>query len=100
MIFVPSTPAADSNDEGDASLPSGEFIFTLARGVATVVTIAAFSLLMTFLIIARSLLLMIVELGGLTPLIFVVLGAISCFARYMGVPIQSLARVLIFLWAF
>ncbi len=78
----------------------GEVVFALARGVATVVTLSALTLVMVLLIIAEAVLMVVAEKIGLAPVVLLVLTCMFCVGRQMGVPFQSLARVLVFLWAF
>jgi len=83
---------------GDAD--GGEVVFALARGVATVVTLSALALVMVLLIIAEAVLMVVAEKIGLAPVVVLVLAIMFVVGRQMGVPFQSLARVLVFLWAF
>lgn len=78
----------------------GEVVFALARGVATVVTLSALALVMVLLIIAEAVLMVVAEKIGLAPVVVLVLAIMFVVGRQMGVPFQSLARVLVFLWAF
>ena len=78
----------------------GEVVFALARGVATVVTLSALALVMVLLIIAEAVLMVVAEKLGLAPVVVLVLAIMFVVGRQMGVPFQSLARVLVFLWAF
>jgi hypothetical protein len=103
MLSVMSPASPSSPSRGDVyndHLPRGEVVFALARGVATVVTIAALTLVMCLLIIAQAVLMVIAEKMGLVPVICLVLTLMFGLGYKMGVPLQSLARVLVFLWAF
>jgi len=75
-------------------------VFAVARGVATVVTIAAFTVVMVMLIIFQAVLMLVAEKIGLTSVVLLVLTIMFGLGYHMGVPFQSLARILVFLWAF
>lgn len=90
-VYIAGTP--DGTD-------GGEVVFALARGVATVVTLSALALVMVLLIIAEAVLMVVSEKIGLAPVVVLVLAIMFVVGRQMGVPFQSLARVLVFLWAF
>jgi hypothetical protein len=90
-VYIAGTP--DGTD-------GGEVVFALARGVATVVTLSALALVMVLLIIAEAVLMVVAEKIGLAPVVVLVLAIMFVVGRQMGVPFQSLARVLVFLWAF
>lgn len=94
--------AAGAGAEAGASGGSGrgEVVFALARGVATVVTLSALTLVMVLLIIAEAVLMVVAEKIGLAPVVCLVLTLMFVVGKQMGVPFQSLARVLVFLWAF
>ena len=91
-------PGAAGAEGGNAS--RGEVVFALARGVATVVTLSALTLVMVLLIIAEAVLMVVAEKIGLAPVVCLVLTLMFVVGKQMGVPFQSLARVLVFLWAF
>ncbi|EWM30165.1 hypothetical protein Naga_100096g6 [Nannochloropsis gaditana] len=92
-IYIAGTSSGGS--EG-----GGEVVFALARGVATVVTLSALALVMVLLIVAEAVLMLVAEKIGLAPVVILVLTIMFIVGRQMGVPFQSLARVLVFLWAF
>ena len=82
------------------TLPRGEIVFALARGVATVVTLSALTLVAVLLIIAEAVLMVVAEKIGLSSIIAIVLSLMFVVGHQMGVPFRSLVRVLVFLWAF
>lgn len=95
---APGAAGAGGGEGGNAS--RGEVVFALARGVATVVTLSALTLVMVLLIIAEAVLMVVAEKIGLAPVVCLVLTLMFVVGKQMGVPFQSLARVLVFLWAF
>lgn len=92
--------AAGAGGDAGQNASRGEVVFALARGVATVVTLSALTLVMVLLIIAEAVLMVVAEKIGLAPVVCLVLTLMFVVGRQMGVPFQSLARVLVFLWAF
>lgn len=66
------------------------------RGVATVVTIAAMTLVLVLLIIAQSVLMVVAERLGLAPIVVLLVTVVLALSHKMQVPLKALARVLIF----
>ena len=75
--------------------PHGDMVFALARGVATVVTIAALTLIMVLLIIAKAVLMATSEKIGLIYVIIIVLCTIVLIGKNLNLNLKALTRVLL-----
>jgi hypothetical protein len=73
-------------------------VAAIARAVATVVTIAAMTLVLVLLIIAQSVLMVVAERLGLAPVIVLVVTIAFAVSHKMQVPLKALARILIFIF--
>jgi hypothetical protein len=91
---------------GPASVGEGvgsrgsELVLLVTRGVASLVALSAVTLVLVLLIIAEAMLIVVTEKIGLAPVVLLILACFFAVSHWMGVPFRSLARVLVFLWAF